>query len=181
MAKNMPAPWISQTFLNLMKENVSDTSKSGAPLRRPKVVQVLKVYEKMGILIVNDKKNSVAVMLSKRCLSDYKDMYNSQPLSTLAKSMVKLENWHFSTIIQSAGPDRELRAIATQSGITLPIAISCSRITSLGAFDCVTIGEPVDLNTVCVFSVDHLRLTSYLTGSRYTHVPERNELYFPGR
>ena len=33
-------------------------------------------------------------------------------------------------------------------GISTPIAINCSRISSLGAYGCSTVGKPVDINTV---------------------------------
>lgn len=135
-----------------MNSSSSNRMPSLGSHHRPKVVQVLKVHEEMGILIINDKKNSAAVMLSPKCIYSFREMYNGKPLSTLLNSMIKLEKWHFSTAIQCQRSNRDLKTMS-RSGILLPVAISCSRITSLGAFDCSIIGDPVDINKVSIFLI----------------------------
>ena len=146
---------------------------------RPKVVQVIQVFNDMGILIVNDKKNSVAVMLSESCVSDFMEMY-MKPISTLVNCLIKLEKWHFSTVIQCQRHDRDIKAMSVNCGIMLPIAISCSRITTLGAFDCVTIGDPVNINKVCRIMSPSLYLTivSLRPGSCCTGMLAEINLYY---
>ena len=54
-------------------------------------------------------------------------------------SMVKLETYHFSTVVACAS-SREI------TGLSLPLAINCSKITVMGACGITTLGHPVDIN-----------------------------------
>jgi hypothetical protein len=66
----MPAPWVFNIITDLLKdptqEPLNDDSSSSfiPPSGRPRVVQVLKVHQDENIIIVNDKKHSVAVFFS---------------------------------------------------------------------------------------------------------------------
>ena len=107
MAKTMPAPWVFNIITELLKEPTQeglDVESPGLipPSGRPKVVQVLKVHQEERIIVVNDKKHSVAVFLSKNCVESFIKSSN-QIISSLENSMIKLEKWHFSTTIQCLG------------------------------------------------------------------------------
>ena len=109
MAKTMPAPWVFNIITELLKDpaaqehSSSDDSTSFIPPSgRPRVVQVLKVHQDENIMIVNDKKHSIAVFLSQNCVESFMKSSN-QNINTLENSMIKLEKWHFSTTIQCLG------------------------------------------------------------------------------
>ena len=111
MAKTMPAPWVLNIVTELLRDPSEDLSSSSdlpsspvfiPPSGRPRVVQVLKVYSNNNIIIVNDKKHSVAVFLSNDCVDSFVKNSN-QNLSSIESSMIKLERWHFSTTIQCLG------------------------------------------------------------------------------
>jgi hypothetical protein len=107
----MPAPWVLNIVTELLRDPSEDLSSSSdlpsspvfiPPSGRPRVVQVLKVYSNNNIIIVNDKKHSVAVFLSNDCVDSFVKNSN-QNLSSIESSMIKLERWHFSTTIQCLG------------------------------------------------------------------------------
>lgn len=102
MAKTMPAPWVLNIVTELLKDPAQEGELTVPQTGRPRVVQVLKVHEKENILIVNDKKHSVAVFLSQQCVDSFMKASN-QSISSLESSMIKAEKWHFSTTIQCLG------------------------------------------------------------------------------
>ena len=114
--------------------------------RRSKICQVIKVFLSEGILIVNDKKHFISILLTKQCLDNFHLSNNGQNISILQNTIIKLENWHVSTIIQCLGHRKysELSVL----GITLPFTLQCSNISCLGAYDCQTIDTPIDINKV---------------------------------
>lgn len=175
MTRAMPAPWVFNTISELLKDQDSaQEGSSGEPCCRPRVVQVVKVFEAESIMIINDKKHSIAVFLSKKCVNSFMKSSN-QSIASLDNSMIKLEKWHFSTVTQCLGECARLDmltvrflsnpfvtilsyirlrlgerqpSILKDLSLSMPLAISSSRIASLGAYGCVTIGRPVDINTV---------------------------------
>jgi hypothetical protein len=114
--------------------------------RRPKIVQVLRVYPEERILIINDQSHTVAVFLSSSCLYYLSHFLQFDSIQCLQNSIIKLDIWHFSTVLQCLH-DRNFHSL-TKIGITLPLAINCSKLSSFGAFDCNPIGSPVDINKV---------------------------------
>lgn len=108
MAKTMPAPWVLNIIAELVKDESEEKLPSSIspgfipPCGRPRVVQVVKVYQNENIIIVNDKKHSIAVFLSHHCVESFLKSSN-QDISSIENSMIKLERWHFSTTIQCLG------------------------------------------------------------------------------
>jgi hypothetical protein len=101
MARTMPAPWVFNIITELLKDPTQEPLDS-EPCCRPRVVQVLKVHQDENIIIINDKKHSIAVFLSQQCVESFVKCSN-QNISSLENSMIKLEKWHFSTTVQCLG------------------------------------------------------------------------------
>jgi hypothetical protein len=153
MAKQiLSPPWILPSILEITHSSDHPPSPSSQfPLtRRPKIVQVVRVCSSEGILIINDKHHTMAVLLSTSCIKSFQDEISSShdlSLDLLQNSVIKMDVWHYSTVIQCLGK-RNFNSLTKSLGISLPLAIHCSKISSLGAFDCSVIGSPVDINMV---------------------------------
>ena len=112
--------------------------------RRAKVVQVLRSNDSIRCLEVSDKESSIAVMLTEAC---YKQLFEKDPdftLSSYRNCVVKLQTWHLSSVIQTAG-DRNINQFGNLD-ISFPFALQCSKCSLLGAGDCTRMGEPLDVN-----------------------------------
>jgi hypothetical protein len=165
MAKILSSPWILPSILEITLSSDHPPSSSQFPLaRRPKIVQVVRVYSSAGILIINDQQHTMAVLLSTECIQSFQhdiSTADSPPsLDFLQNSIIKLEVWHYSTVIQCLGK-RHFNSL-TDLGISLPLALHCSKLSSLGAYDCSPIGSPVDINLVSPLSSLCLCLSLYL-------------------
>jgi hypothetical protein len=93
-------------------------------------------------IVISDKENTIHVFLTKKCFDELTDQY---PLDSLKYSQVKIDKFHFSTVIQ-AGGHHDMRILQDMK-ISFPFALQCSKLTYMGANDCTLIGEPVDLNS----------------------------------
>jgi hypothetical protein len=142
MSRSMPAPWLRPTLLDLITESKGRSKKKKHTTHGPRVVQVIRVIEPLDIIVVNDKENYVTVMLTKDCLDDMASEHLS--LKDLNRSIIKMEQYHYSTVTHSCGLRDE--KMFPQHMITYPIVLQCSKLASLGANDCEVIGEPRDLN-----------------------------------
>jgi hypothetical protein len=136
MSRLLPAPWLQGLALGLVESKRGGIAKK----IRPRTVQVIKSNDSdNGILTINDKEHYVSVMLTPECLEAVKLAQGD--LSSLNHSLVKLEQYHLSTVVWSAN-GRDF----SRTGVSLPFAIQCNELTYLGANDCDVIGEPKDLN-----------------------------------
>eukprot|EP00596_Hydrurales_sp_CCMP1899_P000525 CAMPEP_0119034998 /NCGR_PEP_ID=MMETSP1177-20130426/1985_1 /TAXON_ID=2985 /ORGANISM="Ochromonas sp, Strain CCMP1899" /LENGTH=529 /DNA_ID=CAMNT_0006992851 /DNA_START=239 /DNA_END=1824 /DNA_ORIENTATION=+ len=151
--------------------NIISTEGNSNHVNSARTVQVIRSIEKMGMLIINDKENSVIVMLTQNCMNDMAE--NEIAFSDLKNCLIKLEVYHFSTLMQNRG----LRDFSTQA-VSMPIVIQCDKLTFLGGHDMQIIGEPCDLNkdpqsVLCFKQLNYNLLTERL-GSR--QFPEKNAL-----
>jgi hypothetical protein len=83
-------------------------------------------------------------LLYKGCIEDFRRQNPSRSLVSLKNGLVKLEGWHFSTVVQCSA--HKSHSLFGSCRLTLPLAIQASKITFVGADDCNIFGEPTDLN-----------------------------------
>ena len=140
MSNSIAKPWLRTTALELVGDNKPRNSKSLTALRS-RTVQVVRVNEEMTFLVVNDKENTVPVMLTKACVERLGGL---QKLGDLRNSVVTLTSYFFSSTIQSGGGRDTNRLL--QLGVSLPLALQCDMLEVDGAEGCDIMGEPCDLN-----------------------------------
>ena len=61
--------------------------------------------------------------------------------------------------------------ILSELAISTPMTINCSRISSLGAYGCNTIGRPIDINTVLIAAIAAIRQCAHGTAITVTSHP----------
>jgi hypothetical protein len=131
MSSSMTSPWIKPTVLMLLPtergyENVEDAAARCR--NKPVVVQVVSVVAARRMLEVSDQNHTVSVYLTDKCAKSIRG-----PLGALKNSIVKLEQWHMSTVAHCAG-DQRLEG----QGV---IAIQCSSLRAFGCGDILLAGE----------------------------------------
>jgi hypothetical protein len=142
MANSLPAPWLLPVTSHLIKENF-DKHMLENLLCRPRAVQVVSAYDNINCIVINDKKHKIAVALSPDCINRFRESHHEQSIVSLQNSIIKLEKWHFSTVVQCYG--NHYGAVAKI--LTFPLIVNCSQMSSLGAYDCCVIGSPSDINS----------------------------------
>jgi hypothetical protein len=166
MSGSINKAWLRSTMIHIIS-----TEGTFNHVNSVRTVQVIRSIEQMRMLIINDKENSVVVMLTQNCMNDMTE--NEIAFSDLKNCLIKLEVYHFSTLMQNIG----LRDFSTQA-VSMPIVIQCDKLTFLGGHDMQTIGEPRDLNkdpqSVLCFKQLNYNLMSERLGSR--QFPEQNAL-----
>ena len=105
------------------------------------MVQVLGCNPEVGTLTINDGDHFINVMLTLECIAD---ITKDDVISNLKHTWIKIEIYHFSTVIQCVGSRDETR-FASQA-ITFPLTIQCAKLQPLGAHDVEDFGQPIDLN-----------------------------------
>jgi hypothetical protein len=111
---------------------------------KPRVVQVVRGNDEARMLEVSDKESTIVVMLTEKCCATFTRMHSNMRLASLRNFIVKLDEWHVSTVMQAAG-DREMTKIRDLK-ISFPLSLQCRRLTLLGASDVTLAGEPLDVN-----------------------------------
>jgi hypothetical protein len=130
MSGSITKAWLRSTMIHLISKT-PDSSKSDGNFDQitcVRTVQVIRSNEQEGMLVINDKENSVLVMLTQNCMNDMAE--NEISFSDLKNCLIKLEVYHFSTFKQSRG----LRDFKSQT-VTLPIVLQCDKLTFLGGHD----------------------------------------------
>lgn len=140
MAKSLAPPWIKTAVLDIVR----DDCPAALSARKGKVVQVLYGNDSVRCVQVSDKERSITVMLTQNCIDKLHQKDPEFTLSSCRNCIVKIETWHLSTIIQTAG-DRDV-ARFRDLNISFPFALQCSKLIMLGATDCTRIGDPEDIN-----------------------------------
>lgn len=139
MASSLPKPWIKSTASQV----ISNDSSTKFLCHRSRSVFVVRAFDDINCLQIHDRHHSIIVVLSRECIARYQSNNDGNSIQCLQNSIIKLESFYFSTVIQSLGENYD---IAKRSGITFPITIYCDKISSLGAYDCAINDAPIDLN-----------------------------------
>ena len=139
MSKSLPQPWLRTTALELLSIN----GKS-FPNHRPRAVQVIRTNEQLEFIVINDKENCLTVFLTAECLKDLREQQGIVRLTDLKNSVIKLENFHFSSTVQSGG-NRDVSKFDDHN-VSYPFALQCNKLVVMGGDDCDIMGNPVDLN-----------------------------------
>ena len=159
MAKSMSSQWIRSTILDILRDSET-TDPAGGPnrpsssssahqqtrlkLNKSRVVQVTRANDSVRFFDISDKEVTITVMLTGTCYNNFLNMHQGATLASLKNSLVKLEDWHVSTVMQSAG-NRDVSKFSNLH-ISFPLSLQCAAFTWLGAHDCNLIGEPRDIN-----------------------------------
>lgn len=77
------------------------------------------------------------------CLEEFRRSHPHRSLVSLRGSLVKLDRWHVSTVVQCAA--NRPRAVGNGT-ITFPLCIQVAKLTAIGADDCNVFGDPKDIN-----------------------------------
>jgi hypothetical protein len=140
------------------------------PSEGPKVVQVIACNTEVGTLTINDKDNFIIVMLTSDCIAD---INKENSISNLRHTSIKIDRYHFSTVIQCVG-SRDETKFASQ-GISFPLTIQCDKLSVLGGADIEVAGQPVDINK-------DPDITEIRAGLTYIEMTKRlSEKQFPDR
>ena len=139
MSRSLPQPWLRTTAVELLSAN----GKS-FPNHRPRAVQVIRTNEQLEFIVINDKEHFVTVFLTAECLRDLREQQGIVRLTDLKNSVIKLENFHFSSTVQSGG-NRDVSKFDDHH-VSCPFALQCSKLVVMGGDDCDVMGNPVDLN-----------------------------------
>jgi hypothetical protein len=95
-----------------------------------RVVQIINLNESLGVLIANDKETYISVLLTPDCICNLEE--ENIKLSALRHGLVKLEKFHFTSVVHALGRRKleDCRVIAS-----LPLTIQCAKLMFLGAND----------------------------------------------
>ena len=142
MARSMPSPWLFNALVDTFRED-SEVAHASMQNKKwpPKMVQVVSYNVQLSSLVVSDKEHMIRVFLTKKCMEEVSEQHS---LASLKYSQVKIANFHFSTVLQSAG-HFDLALLQSQK-VIFPLAIQCAKLTYMGGNDIELIGEPVDVN-----------------------------------
>ena len=166
MSRTMSTPWLNKSILQLLTDSNTQIRRSSQKL--PRVCQVIATFEHLRAILISDKQNSITVFLSNEALE--KLAVEGMTIRSLRNSIIKIEDYHFSVMFQSAG-DRDMTAI-TKEKITRPLVVCCSTVVYLGADDCTTIGDPVDLNRVLKATIIQIGYTQLVERLRLRQFPD---------
>ena len=72
--------------------------RSVLPSIGSKIVQVIRVYDKLNAIVINDRKHFVTVFLTDHACKEYRRDYES--LDTLINSIAKINEFHVSKLMQ---------------------------------------------------------------------------------
>ena len=158
MSKSLPKPWLRDWGLELLQEcgKIEQQSSGKAHKKfkasrlKSRMVQVTGVDAEMNLLTINDKSTTVTAMLTKGCVEEILNDYES--LEELRNSVVTLSggSYHMSTVYQCAGT-RDVKKMRGGKGFSLPLAIQVSNLSQTGATDLEIFTDdagnmPTDLN-----------------------------------
>ena len=147
MSKTMSQPWLKLVLLDHLAEGRRNYVRP-----KSKTVQVIQSNEEFKFLTINDKKNYFTVFLTSDCIDNM--VANEITFAGLKHTLIKLNTYHFSTIVANIGSRDERKFHSL--GISYPLALQCDNLMYLGGDDSDTIGEPRDLNkdndVACVYT-----------------------------
>jgi hypothetical protein len=136
MSASLSPPWILGIALELLQDKLKP-SVGSRHMNKPQVCQVVGVKAALRAIEVSDTLTTCFVFLTDKAILGLGHM----PLSSLKNSLIKLERWHYSTVLHCAA-DRPFKSY-TDHG---PIAIQCSALKSFGCEDLLILGNPTSLN-----------------------------------
>lgn len=135
--KSQCQPWMKKRVLALL----SADSRKIAPSEGPRVVQVIACNTEVGTLTISDRDNFIIVMMTSDCIAD---ISKENSILNLRHTSIKIERYHFSTVIQCVGSRDETKFVS--QGISFPLTIQCDKLSALGGNDIEVAGRPVDIN-----------------------------------
>lgn len=140
MSKTMSQPWLKLGLLDYLAEGTLGRRNNAR--QKSKTVQVIQSNEEFKFLTINDKNNYFTVFLTSNCIDDMTE--KEITFARLKHTLIKLNTYHFSTIVANIGSrdEKKFRSL----GISYPLALQCDNLMYLGGDDSDTIGEPRDLN-----------------------------------
>ena len=136
--KNNQNSTITTTRSSNHHKNVSDIVNKNYI---PRIVQVMSCNEEARCMLISDTEYCIHVFFKKDIFESILNDYN---IDSLKYSLIKISNYHLSTVIQSSG-NIDIKKLQ-QLKVTYPLSIFCSKITFLGASECEIINRPTALN-----------------------------------
>ena len=106
-----------------------------------RIVQVMSCNEEARCMLISDTEYCIHIFFKKDIFESILNDYN---IDSLKYSLIKISNYHLSTVIQSSG-NVDIKKLQ-QLKVTYPLSIFCSKITYLGASECEIINRPTSLN-----------------------------------
>ena len=143
MSNSLSPQWVKFSLLKLLDD--SPKAKYRRQFTSPKIVQVTRVYADIRMLEISDKQNRITLSLTDATMKHLQSQDAFNNLEGLRNSVIKIFDWHFTTITQSVDVKHIPKAFG--AGVSLPFSIQCNKIEMLGAEDCVIFGQPSDINS----------------------------------
>jgi len=142
MSSSLSSTWIKSSVLNLLSDEPKNNFRTQVLTR--KTVQVTRIFSELNVIEISDKSFHIALALNSATMKHLEDQDAFSSLDGLRNSVVKIQNWHISTVAQCIDAKNIKKAV--QLGITMPFALQCDKMELLGAEDCIIFGEPTDIN-----------------------------------
>lgn len=143
-------------------------------------MQVIRVYDKINTIVINDKKNYIVVCLTRKACDEYHETYPS--LQLLKNSIAKIDDFHVSTLMQNSSC-RDIQHMKNELGLSLPFALQCNKIEFVGNSDLTVIAEPIDIHSESLIkellsSMIYITLTTKLIANQF---PDQRQLPDAGK
>lgn len=131
MSSSLSAPWIKRSVLDVLlsQEFVSRPSR---------ICQVTSVDEKLQQITISDTQSEILGYLTSECVASI--LSDCESLKNLKYCIIKLESYHFSTVLQCFG--NRNAAILAHEMRTRPVVLQITKLSNLGASDSSVIGCP---------------------------------------
>lgn len=136
----MGPPWLKPILQELLADGTLGRRRTTNHKHRS--VQAIKSNEDFRYLIINDTDHYATLFLTPNCIEDMAQ--KEVTIMDLKNTVIKLEKYHFTTIIASVGSRDESKYQSL--GISFPVAIQCDKLSLLGGDDVEVMGAPHDLN-----------------------------------
>lgn len=134
-----------------------------------KIVQVIRVYDKLNAIVINDRKHFVTVFLTDHACKEYRRDYES--LDTLINSIAKINEFHVSTLMQCSSY-RDLNLMMRTHKISVPFSLQANYIEFVGNSDLTVIDNPIDINLdpdvkKAMYPLNYITMVSNLVSNQF--------------
>lgn len=115
MSRNFSDPWMKQRLIDVLAADDASNHTKKARKNIPRVVQVISCNDNARMIVINDKSNSCCTFLTRDCYDNLALKFQSDDdsqdqeendkfsLSRINGTLIKIEDYHFSPVVQCAG------------------------------------------------------------------------------